>query len=88
VSFFYGIYVGYKWVKVVFDPAFCRPTMLNISHIFCESNKHSHILYVVVKHHKVSLMNLYVSEFAMQEVVQHVVEWVILKSFAGPGTLG
>jgi hypothetical protein len=87
VSFFYGINVGYKWVKVVFDPALCAPTVLNISHIFGEGNKHCHILNIVVKHPKMPLMNLYVSELAMQKVVQHVVEWVVLKSFAGPRSL-
>jgi hypothetical protein len=88
VSFFYGINVGYCFIKLEFDPALCRPTVLNISHIFGEGDKHSHILYVVVKHPKMPLMNLYVSKFAMQEVVHHVVEWVVLKSFAGPRTLG
>ena len=62
--------------------------MLYIANIFGEGNKHSHILNIVVKHPKMPLINLYVSELAMQEVVHHVVEWVILKSFAGPRTLG
>jgi lipid A disaccharide synthetase len=62
--------------------------VFNVSHIFGEGDKYSHIFHIVVKHPKVSLINLYVSELAMQEVVQHVVEWVVLKSFVGPRTLG
>jgi hypothetical protein len=62
--------------------------VLNISHIFGEGDKHCHILNIVVKHPKMSLINLYVSELSMQEVVQHVGEGVVLKSFARPRSLG
>jgi hypothetical protein len=62
--------------------------MLNIAQVFGKRYENCYVFHVVVKHPKMSLINLYVSKFAMQEVVHHVVEWVVLKSFAGPRTLG
>ena len=65
----------------------CAPNNLDILGIFSKTNEYCCIIEVIVHHLKMLEVCLYIYEVAMQEVIHHIGEAVILKALCGPGTL-
>jgi hypothetical protein len=64
------------------------PYNLDILSIFSKTDEYCCIIDVVVHHLKMLEVCLYVYEVAMQEVIHHIGERVILKALCGPGKIG
>ena len=71
-----------------FNPSRCAPNDFDILRIFSKADEYRCIIKVIVHHLKMLEVCLDIYEVAMQEVIHHVGEAVILKALCGPGTLG
>jgi hypothetical protein len=70
-----------------FNSSRCAPNELDILRVIGKSDEHRCIIEVIVHHLQMLEICLDIYEVAMQEVIHHIGEGVILKALCGPGTL-
>ena len=70
-----------------FNSSTGAPNVFDILCVISKCDEHCCIIKVIVHHLKMLKVCLYVYEVAMQEVIHHIGEAIILKALCGPGTL-